>query len=219
MEGNKIRTQERKIDRKLNIRTIGIRKWKNNNIYNRCEPTPYRALESLFNIYQLNESDSFVDFGFGKGRVLFYVHYKFNVKVTGIEAEDLSFDEALANLQSYSVIKPNAYDDITLEYGLAEDYKIKKTDNVFYFFNPFDISIFKIIYKNIVKSIKKYPRDVDLIVYYSIPKYIKFLSKSKHFKLFNKFDIPDKRDIYQQVIIYRHQYKKKRDENLNEIKR
>lgn len=206
MEGSKINNQERQIDKKLNIRTSGIREWKNNDKYNRCEPTPYRALESLFNSYELKKEDSFVDFGFGRGRVLFYVHNKFNVKVTGIEAESINFDEALSNLQSYSKYKENAFDDISLEYGLAENYKIKKEDNVFYFFNPFDISVFKIIYNNIVKSIKKHPRDVDLLIYYSIPEYLNFLKNSDYFKLFNKFNIPDKKDIYQQVMIYKYKH-------------
>lgn len=204
MEGTKIRNEERIIDNNLNIKTIGIREWKDNDKYNRCEPTPYRALDRLFNSYQLKENDCFVDFGFGRGRVLFYVHNRFNVKVTGIEAEATNFDEALINLKTYSHNKPNAYDDINLEYGLAEHYEIKKEDNVFFFFNPFDISVFKIVYKNIIKSIKKHPRDVDLLIYYSIKEYDNFLKKSKHFKLFNKFDIPNKTDIYQQVMIYKH---------------
>lgn len=204
MEGSKIRKQEREIDRELNIRTSGIREWKNNDKYNRCEPTPYRALKTLFSNYQLKNGDSFVDFGFGRGRVLFYVHHKFNVRVTGIEAKAANFDEAMDNLKSYSVYKPNAYDKIKLKYGLAENYQIKKEDNVFYFFNPFDISVFKTIYENIVGSIKKHPRDVKLLVYYSIPEYIQFLNKSEHFKLYNKLSIPNKKDINQRIKIYKY---------------
>lgn len=206
MEGNKIRRQERDIDKKLNIKTLGIREWRDKGKYHRCEPTPYRALEILFDNYKLSNNDSFVDFGFGRGRVLFYVHDRFNINVTGVEAEILNYDEALSNLETYEKNHPKAFDEITLEYGLAENYEIKKEDNVFYFFNPFDITILEIIYNNIINSILKHPRDVDLLVYYSIPNYIKFLNNSKHFKLVNKLNIPDRREVYQQVLIYRYKH-------------
>ena len=43
--------EERKIDKKLGIRTVGIREWNDNNVqYNRYEPTPYKALAKLCKI-------------------------------------------------------------------------------------------------------------------------------------------------------------------------
>ena len=41
----------------------------------------------------LDKSDSVVDFGCGRGRVAFYIHNRFHVPVTGIEANDKTYEE------------------------------------------------------------------------------------------------------------------------------
>ena len=97
---------KQRYEKKLNIRTAGIREWKDPNTpYNRCESTPYEALEKLFETFQLKKGDEVVDFGVGRGRVSFYTHHKFQVPVTGIEVHDTTFDELLKKSGTLS----NAY--------------------------------------------------------------------------------------------------------------
>ena len=67
--------------------------------YHPYEPTPYSVLEILFNEYELNKDDHLVDFGCGKGRLNFYVHNRFQAKVTGIEMNELFFNNAIENLR------------------------------------------------------------------------------------------------------------------------
>lgn len=63
--------RERKLDRTLQIKTVGLREWgKKKAAYNRYEPTPYAALDKLFQQYKFNKKDRLVDFGCGRGRVL-----------------------------------------------------------------------------------------------------------------------------------------------------
>ena len=64
--------------------------------YNRYEPTPYKALDALAEI-QVSGINRVVDFGSGRGRVAFYIHNRFQLPVTGIEANCQTYEEALEN--------------------------------------------------------------------------------------------------------------------------
>src|SRR5690554_3750838 len=125
MEGPKIRQEENIKDKLLNIKTDGLREWRDNHLYNRYEATPYRSLKTLFKSLKLSPSDHFVDYGSGRGRVMFYVHHKFNCYVRGIEANPLTFDEGVDNLHRY--IYKKGFDDnkIAFKFGTAESYRVK----------------------------------------------------------------------------------------------
>lgn len=89
---------ERKIDHMLQIKTGSLREWrKQTDKYNRYEATPYQALESLIQHYKLKPTDRVVDFGSGRGRVSFFLHNNFNVPITGVEMNDLTFEESQIN--------------------------------------------------------------------------------------------------------------------------
>ena len=110
----------RKYDRRLGIKTVGLREWDNHHHYNRYEATPYEALDKLFEVYRLEETDRVVDFGCGRGRVAFYIHHRFQVSVTGIEAHDKTYEEALDNKANYRHKAKHVPAPIRLKYGLAE---------------------------------------------------------------------------------------------------
>src|SRR5690625_6887657 len=110
---------EEKYDQALNIRTSGIREWRNDkNGYNRYEATPYEALDILFENYSLPSDAQLVDFGCGRGRISFYIHDRFNIPVSGVENNDKTFDELLKNEQTYT--KGRRKDDAIMyfEFGL-----------------------------------------------------------------------------------------------------
>ena len=74
--------EERRRDELLGIRTTGIREWTDNNVqYNRYEGTPYDALDVLSEKYEFRDIDRVVDFGCGRGRVMFYLHNRFHLPV------------------------------------------------------------------------------------------------------------------------------------------
>ncbi|WP_432361901.1 class I SAM-dependent methyltransferase [Sporosarcina sp. UB5] len=195
---------ERKFDRKLQVRTIGLREWrKQTGDYNRYEATPYTALEKLFRSYTLKSTDSVVDFGSGRGRVSFYIHHQFNVPVTGVENNDKTFEEALDNKALYRQKYKKLDAPIQFEYGLAEQYEIEPEDNKFYFFNPFSVNIFKKVVRNILHSVDEEKRPVDIILYYPLPEFKKFLKKETPFKLINKIKAHSDHGQYGKFLIYR----------------
>ncbi len=195
---------ERRLDRSFSIRTAGIREWQSGEVhYNRYEATPYAALDKLFASYRLHKSDEVVDFGCGRGRVAFYIHKRFHVPVTGIEANDKTYNEAIENKASYRLKAKHIKAPIRFEYGLAEDYKVKPRDNIFYFFNPFSIKIFRKVINNILDSLVENPRSVDLIIYYPTAQYKQFLKKNTPFELINIVRIPGSKDKKEKFLIYR----------------
>lgn len=194
---------ERKYEDMLNIRTTGLREWRNETHYHRYEATPYKALEELFKVYKLEQDDEVVDFGCGRGRVSFYIHNRFKVPVTGVEVNDLTFDEALDNKRSYRYKANHIEAPIRFNYALAEQFEVDETDTVFYFFNPFSVDIFKKVVQNILKSAKADNRPIDLILYYPTASYKTFIAKNTPFKLMNKVKVPGGRDRKEKFLVYR----------------
>lgn len=195
---------ERTYDSNLNIKTTGIREWKDPNVpFNRCESTPYQSLNQLFKSYRIKKTDQIVDFGVGRGRVTFYIHNTFHVPVTGIEVNDLTYDEVVKNKKTYRLQAKHIKAPINIEYGLAEHYGVKDTDNIFYFFNPFSIGIFKTVVKNIIESVTEQKRTVDIILYYPLDEYKDFLKKETSFVLMNKIYVPERKDKKEKFLIYR----------------
>lgn len=196
--------RERKQDKLLGIRTVGIREWDDNMVhYNRYEATPYKALDEFSKHYKFRDTDKVVDFGCGRGRVAFYLHNRFHIPVTGIEANAKTYEEALENKESYRKKAKHITAPIKFEHGLAQHYKIGKADNCFYFFNPFSAHIFRKVVQNILLSVEKDKRTVDLILYYPINEYKDFLKTSTPFAIIDEIRIPGMFDEKERFIIYR----------------
>lgn len=199
------RMGEIRFDKKLAIKTMGIKEWDEGSpLYHRCEPTPYSALEQLFRHYTLDKTDALVDFGSGKGRVAFYIHHRFHIPVVGIEAQYDVLIEALENKRRYKLRSKNKHTPITFEYGLAEHYQIKPQENKFFFFNPFSAEIFRDVLENITASLRSATREADVILYYPMPKYKKYMKNNPHFELHNKIMVPKTDDRREKFIIYRY---------------
>ena len=87
----------------------------------------------------------------------------------------------------------------------AEEYKISSTDNKFYFFNPFSVQLFMKVINNILISLEKSPRDIDLILYYPSDEYIYYLENYTGFLLYKEIELPNLsiNDKRQKFSIYR----------------
>jgi hypothetical protein len=81
-------------------------------------------------------------------------------------------------------------------------------DNRFYFFNPFSIQIFRNIVKNILLSIEKFPREVEIVLYYPSDDYIYFLDNHTSFKLKEEIPLPGLYEINtnERFLIYQIEY-------------
>lgn len=197
--------KEQFFDELLNIKTVGDQKGFNKSLhYHRYEPTPYLALEILFNQYELKSSDRIVDFGCGKGRLNFYINYLFNASVVGIEMNETFYREAIENRKNFLKKYKHCKDKIHFHCGLAEEYQINPLDNRFYFFNPFSIQIFMKIINNILFSVEKSEREIELILYYPTEDYIYFLENHSFFELKEEVILPHfEQNPNERFLIYR----------------
>jgi len=176
-------------DKLLNIKTRGDQQGFNKSMhYHRYEPTPYSALEELFRHYGIRHDDHIVDFGSGKGRLNFYLHYFYDVRVVGVEMNEDLYDEALQNQKRY--VKKTGKDKIQFVCCLAEEYEISSFDNRFYFFNPFSIQVFRRVVNNILRSLERNPREIELVLYYPSEDYIYFLEQDTAFELQKEVILP-----------------------------
>ena len=194
---------EKKFDKLLNIDTRGTRESFKKH-HTRYEGTPDLDLELLFNQITLNENDYLLDFGAGKGRVCIYANFLFNCYADGIEANLSTFHDSLLNLTDYY----NFYgysEKISFNYGIAEEYKIKKEHNVFFFFNPFNIHIFKQVLANINESLDEFPRKITIILAYPVIEYINFLISHSNFIMEDSIDVFEKKKSINKFLILTNQ--------------
>ncbi|MFS0637902.1 SAM-dependent methyltransferase [Mesobacillus foraminis] len=176
--------KEQFYDKVLNIKTGGDQVgFANSFHYHRYEPTPYSALEKLFETYEVKSSDHVVDFGCGKGRLNFYIHHYFKAAVAGVEMNESFYQDCIENLDGYSKKHRLPKGKIQFFCCLAEEYNIHPEDNKFYFFNPFSIQIFMKITSSILLSFEKAPRKIELLLYYPSQDYIYFLENQTPFQL------------------------------------
>lgn len=195
---------ERKFDQQLHIRTVGLREWgQDENLYNRYEATPYRALEKFFSMYRFSEEDHLLDIGSGRGRVVFYIHNRFNISVTGVEANGDTFEEALINKKTYRRTRSHLKAPITFEFALAEQYEIDARFNRFFMFNPFSLKIFRKVIWNIIQSFEKNKRTIELILYYPLPEFKRFLQMKTPFEMINKVNVAGDHGKYGKFAVYR----------------
>ncbi len=196
--------EDRLIDRHLNIKTLGLRDWPDPKTpYNRYEGTPYRALDSLFKEYEISEEDKIVDFGCGRGRVVFYIHKRFKANIIGVEAHDLTYQEALDNKRRYLEASRDKNIAIEFKHILAQDYEIQDDTNIFYFFNPFSIKVFRLVVASILGSFDRENRRIDLIFYYPFPEYRSYMEDKTPFKTYKIIRVKGAKEKKEEFIIYR----------------
>ncbi|WP_186578838.1 methyltransferase [Aquibacillus kalidii] len=192
-------------DKLLNIHTTKEQKGFNqSDHYHRYEATPYAALEHLFADYQVNHIDRFVDFGCGKGRLNFFIHYHYDLMVTGVEMNQIYYKEAIKNKYRYSEQITGRKNDTLFFNGFAQDYPVNKLDNRFYFFNPFSVQIFMTVINKILYSVEQHNREVELILYYPSDEYVYYLSYQTSFQLIKEITLPEyDRNPYERFLIFR----------------
>lgn len=197
---------ERYYEKLLNIKTTGEQKWDGNVIhYHPYQATSYEAMETLFNEYQIEADDDIVDFGCGKGRLIFYINHFFSADVAGAEMDIDLYNECLNNRASYLKNHKKNSGKIDFYCGLAQDYKIKPFQNKFYFFNPFSVQIFINIIENILASVYESPRMVEIILYYPSNDYIYYLENKTLFHLENEVRLEQlfDKDVNERFLIYK----------------
>ena len=196
---------EEQYDQLLNIETVKQQDGFHKSFhYHRYEPTPYEALEILFDRRPLCADDHVVDFGCGKGRLNFFIHKRFGAHVLGVEMDEDFYADAVRNKGMYLEENPDAEDRILFQQGFAQEYRIKPEDNRFYFFNPFSVQIFMKVVNNILLSAERHPREIEVILYYGSDDYMYYLEDQTAFSLEEEIFLSDyKTDANERFLIYR----------------
>lgn len=194
-------------DNDLNVNTVGLRKWEGGDSkkFYRTESTPYRALETLYSNHDLGKSDKVVDFGAGRGRVAFFIHQHYGIDVTGIELNEITFEETEDNLKKYHEEFGHFEHKIDFQCINAEDYVFDKKDNVYFFFNPFNEEIFENVINKTIENADENMKDVKVILYYPTRKYRKVMKKTD-FEVIEEFAAKGRITSTEKFIIYEREY-------------
>lgn len=178
----------------LNIETSGKYPW-TSKIYHPYEATTYEALNLLLQSYKVNPNSHIVDFGSGKGRFSFYMNKFLNVSVTGVEMDENLYKKSIENKQRYFKMVEPLNTDINFRLGMAENFEIKDYYNIFYFFNPFSLEIFKKVVFNIIDAIKFSNREIDIILHYPIKECVEFMESLNVFSTYKEIRLPNFEEI------------------------
>jgi len=183
---------EQAIDQEMNIETTGLVEWPSgvNLQYFRTESTSYKDLERFIDQYDLQKDSHLVDYGSGKGRIVFYLNYILDLPTSGVEVSEEAFSYLEDNYENYQEKYPNKAEDISLIQNKAEDYSVKESDNIFYFFNPFTVNVFGEVIEQIEESLKQHPRVADIILYYPGVAYAHYLELHSSFDLIQVIKMP-----------------------------
>ena len=184
--------KEKYYEELLNIKTTGDQSWdETKKCYHPYEPTPYFALDKLFESYYINEKDSVIDFGCGKGRLNFYLNYNYNCNVLGIEMDENFYNQCMENKKEYLKNNKREEDKINFLCTLAQEYEISDKDNKFYFFNPFSLEILRKTVARIIDSYYEHPREIQLFFYYPSDEYISYLMTVDEFSFLDEISCQD----------------------------
>ncbi|GAL90865.1 rRNA adenine N-6-methyltransferase family protein [Jejuia pallidilutea] len=139
-------------------------------------------VKHVLNKLNIKATDTILDFGCGKGKML-YVMSKYAFKqVDGVEITNALSQIATNNLHKLGVKKSKIYNCD------ASDFKELDLYNYFYFFNPFPGNVMADVIGNIEDSNKKYPREITIIYY--VPNHENEILKSGNFKkIFSYWDV------------------------------
>ncbi len=196
------------MDRQLHISTCGIEEWDAEvTAYNRFESTPYRALDLLLEEYEPLPSAHLLDYGAGLGRVNLYLYHKLQIPGYGLEIHPDRLRRAEKNLRKYRKRMTPELSELPIRFisEYAEWHEPLPETNLFYFFNPFSLEVFRAAYTQIVASLKAFDRQADLILYYPADYFLYFMQLQSVFSHYQKIDLDwldDKRECF---YVYRHE--------------
>lgn len=190
-------------DFRLGIDTGGYREWEDEPDYYRTESTPYRALQELAYMFPLERDRKLLDFGCGRGRVSFYLNDRFGITSTGLELQMATYNELKRNEENYLEKKGMVLSPFNFVWTSVEDY-VPRDEDVFYFFNPFSVKVFKKAVENIERSLEKNDREAFIILYYPFVDYKYFLEKHTSFERVLRVPLAWEDDEREVFLIYRH---------------
>lgn len=149
-------------------------------------PTQVLTIKKLFSELKIPFNGVFVDLGCGKGRVLIVASESGFKDLRGIEFSAELCRIAIKNCEKYKQKRKTDAKFQVFESDVV-DYPIKKDENVFYLYNPFDAIVLEKVIKNILLSLSDHPRTVFLI--YRDAAHRSVIENYEHFVKIEEFDL------------------------------
>lgn len=124
-------------------------------------PTPIIPFFKLMKKLKSPADHVFVDYGAGKGRAMILASECGFSQIKGLEFSLSLYELTQKNIQKY--IKKTGKNHFEILHIDVSTYKVKKEDNFFYFFHPFNEFILNKCLDNIHISLKEEPRKAVLV--------------------------------------------------------
>jgi SAM-dependent methyltransferase len=165
------------------------------------EPSGWLYLRRVLRKRDVTPTDVFVDFGSGKGRVVFQAaRYPF-ARVVGVEISEALNEVARRNIgrNRHRLV----CQDVALVTADAAEFEVPDDMTVAYFFYPFAGMTFERVLDNIVASLDRRPRRVRLI--YACPGEEESIARTGRFQLVQRSQgarrsyIPRRISVYESV--------------------
>lgn len=174
------------LDSELGIRTTGRNDRHSDTHRYPYEPTAYAVLARMLESEYLQAEDVVLDYGCGMGRVPIYLNKKLGCQGIGIELVKEFYLTACEN-----AIRSDCDAEVEFICGKAEEYELSDDVTACFFFNPFDIGIFRGVMKRITDSYEEHPRRIRLFFYYPQDEYIAFLMTRPQLEFVDEIDCVD----------------------------
>jgi hypothetical protein len=124
-------------------------------------PSGWQFLRKALKVVPAGPDEVFLDFGSGKGRVVYQAAKRPFKRVIGVEVSPVLNDVARRNIER---VRPRLRcQDVELVACDALDYRIPDDLTVAYFYHPFTGETFRRVIANIVESLERRPRRFDVI--------------------------------------------------------
>jgi len=124
-------------------------------------PARWTCLYEGLCAYRVTEREVFVDFGCGKGRVIYLAsRYRFK-EVIGVDVSESALEVARKNLEKTR--SRRRCGKVTLCHVDATQYPIPPEMSVAFFYNPFRGNVFESVIGNIRDSLAGHPRNLRII--------------------------------------------------------
>jgi len=127
-------------------------------------PCPYLFIHQALKLIGENvQGVTFVDYGCGLGRVLFFAtRFPFR-KIIGVEASPDLSQEASKNLDKFFKAKRISKPEWKIIQGNATEFVVPDDASVFFFNDPFDETVMTPVVAKICRSQEKTPRNVYVV--------------------------------------------------------
>jgi len=177
----------------VSLQSLGFDKG-TGNLY---QGTPWHYLPSIINYLKVSNTDVFIDYGSGKGRVLLFAgRYEFK-RIIGVELSKELIDISKNNLRSCKkMLRCKNFDLVNKN---VIDYEVPKDSTIIFLFNPFPIEIINCVIENIKKSVSQFPRFVRLV--YHNPVYAEHIERLHGLIRINKITFTNL-NLYKQHCIF-----------------